>query len=58
MINSFDVGIHYDLAILAAILFLCKFMQIRGLRNTTYIWKMLNWIKYTEFALKLLGLLI
>ena len=30
MINSFDIGIHSDLAILAAILFLCKFMQIRG----------------------------
>ena len=42
MINSFDIGIHSDLAILAAILFLCKFMQIRGLRNTIYLWKMLN----------------
>ena len=42
MINSIDRGIHSDLAILAAILFLCKFMQIRGLRNSTYLWKMLN----------------
>ena len=39
MINNFDM--HSDLAILAAILFLCKFMQIRGLRNTTYLWKIL-----------------
>ena len=39
MNNSFDIGIHFDLAILAAILFLCKFMQIRGLRNITYLWK-------------------
>ena len=30
MINSIDIGIHSDLAILVAILFLCKFMQIRG----------------------------
>ena len=42
MINSFDIGIHSDLAILAAILFLCKFMQIRELRNTTYFWIMFN----------------
>ena len=50
MINSIDIGIHSDLANLAAILFLCKFMQISGLRNTTYLWKMLNLIKYTKFA--------
>ena len=37
MINSFDIGIHSDLAILTAILFLCKYMQIRWLRNTTYL---------------------
>ena len=53
MINSFDIGMHSDLAILAAILFLCKFVQIRGLRNTTYLWKMLNLIKHTKFAFKI-----